>query len=383
MATAERAESRTTHVPVPFLDLGAIHRGLRAEILSDISALIETGAFANGPQVAEFEQAFAGYCGSELCVGVASGLDALRIGLVAAGIEHGEEVIVPAATFAATFEAVTQAGGRPVVVDIDESDYCMDVSQAAAAATARTSFLLPVHLYGQLADMRALDALAAERGLAILEDACQAHGGVRDGIRAGQRGLAAAFSFYPGKNLGAFGDGGALTTSDPELARRARALREHGQFVKYRHALEGWTARLDTIQAIVLLHKLPLLDEWNQQRRAAAAFYASALEGVGDLRLPHVAEGSDPVWHLYVVRSADRDGLAQALKARGIASGWHYPEAPHLSEAYEWLGHRPGSFPLAEALCAEALSLPIFPGISERQLHAVAEAVSDWFAGGR
>jgi dTDP-3-amino-3,4,6-trideoxy-alpha-D-glucose transaminase len=381
--TTARHRGRAATTRVPFLELGIIHEGLRDGVLADVARLIDSGAFANGPQVAEFERAFADYCGSRFCVGVASGLDALRIGLLASGIEPGDEVVVPAATFAATFEAVTQAGGRPVVVDVDERDYGMSPAAAAAAVSGRTRFLMPVHLYGQLADVRALAELGARRGLTMIEDACQAHGAQRDGVRAGQAGAAGAFSFYPGKNLGAFGDAGALTTDDDQLARRARALREHGQFEKYRHALEGWTARLDTIQAIVLLHKLPLLDEWNQQRRLAAAFYGEALAGVGDLVLPEVVAGSEPVWHLYVVRSGRRLELAQALAARGVATGWHYPEAPHLSEAFARFGYRRGDFPVAEALCDEALSLPIFPGISEEQLDAVVGAVKDFFAGGR
>jgi dTDP-4-amino-4,6-dideoxygalactose transaminase len=240
-----------------------------------------------------------------------------------------------------------------------------------------------VHLYGQMADMQALRALADRRGLAIVEDACQAHGAQRDGLRAGAGGLAAAFSFYPGKNLGAFGDAGALVTDDEELARRAIVLREHGQSAKYVHDVEGYTARLDSIQALVLLRKLALLDTWNEERRAAAAIYDAGLDGVGDLLLPPVARASDPVWHLYVVRTADPDGLALHLRERGVGTGRHYPHPPHLSPAYESLGHGPGSFPVAEALAAECLSLPIFPGIGEERLAAVVAAVADYFRRGR
>lgn len=368
---------------VPFLDLGVIHTALRGRILDGISDLIGSGAFTNGPQVAEFERMFGAYCGSGSCVGVACGLDALRIALLAAGIEPGDEVVVPAETFAATFEAVAQAGGRPIVADVSELDYNLDPSAVAAALSSRTRFILPVHLYGQLADLRALGELARQHGLAIIEDACQAHGAVRDGIRAGAGGLAAAFSFYPGKNLGAFGDAGALTTDDTELATRARALREHGQYVKSRHALEGWTSRLDTIQAIVLACKLPFLDGWNEERRAAAAFYVEALEGVGDLRLPRVAPGSEPVWHLYVIRTGERSGLAEHLAGRGIGTGQHYSEPPHLSQAFASLGHKPGDFPVAEALSAEGLSLPIFPGIQDEQLQAVVVAIEEYFSRGR
>jgi dTDP-4-amino-4,6-dideoxygalactose transaminase len=276
---------------------------------------------------------------------------------------------------------VTQAGGVPVVVDVREDDYCLDPGAAAAAVSPRTHAVMPVHLYGQLADMRALLEVAEKHGVALLEDACQAHGAERDGIRAGANGTAAAFSFYPGKNLGAAGDAGALVTSDGDVAARMRALREHGQTAKYVHAYEGWTARLDALQATVLSHKLPHLDEWNEQRRTAAAFYADALAGVGDLRLPPVAPGSSPVWHLYVVRTADPEALGTFLRERGIGTGRHYPAPIHLTEAYAFLGHGPGEFPVAEALARECLSLPMFPGVTEAQLTAVADAVRAFFAG--
>jgi dTDP-4-amino-4,6-dideoxygalactose transaminase len=365
---------------VPFFDPAPSHVELRSTLLVEISQLIESGAFTNGPQVGAFETAFAQYCGVDDCVGVASGLDALRLGLIAAGIEPGDEVIVPANTFVATLEAVTQAGGVPVPVDVRESDYNLDPAAVDASITARTRFLMPVHLYGQMADMRALAAIGDSESLAIVEDACQAHGAERDGLRAGATGLAAAFSFYPAKNLGAMGDAGALVTSDLELAAGARALREHGQTRKYHHEREGFTARLDTIQALVLLHKLPLLDRWNQERRATAAEYTEALAGVGDLVLPAVADGSKPVWHLYVVRTRNPQELAEFLDARGIKTGRHYPEPAHLSQAYVGLGYARGSFPIAERLAAEVLSLPIFPGISESQIAAVADAVAEYFA---
>jgi dTDP-4-amino-4,6-dideoxygalactose transaminase len=366
---------------VPFLDLGPSHAPLKEAILEEIGELLDSGAFTNGPAVACFEEAFAAYCGVDHCVGVGSGLDAIRLGLLATGLEPGDEVIVPAATFVATLEAVTQAGGVPVVADVSDDDYCLDPAAASAATGDRTRVLMPVHLYGQMADMRALRALAAQRRLTVLEDACQAHGAERQGLRAGSAGEVAAFSFYPGKNLGAAGDAGALVSNDGETAARVRALREHGQTAKYVHALEGWTARLDTIQALVLSHKLPLLDGWNEQRRAAAAFYEDGLDGVGDLRLPPVASGSDPVWHLYVVRTADPTALAIFLRERGIGTGRHYPDPVHLTEAYAHLGYRRGDFPVAEALSRECLSLPIFPGIDEAQLAAVVDGVRSYFDG--
>jgi len=371
----------STVTPVPFLDLGAVHDGLKADLLADFSDLIDTGAFTNGPQVAEFEQAFAAYCASTHCVGLASGLDALRLALLAAGAEPGDEAVVPANTFVATLEAVTQAGCRPVVVDVTERDYNLDVTAAAAAIGSGTRFAIPVHLYGQMADMRSLAEVASATGTIIVEDACQAHGATRDGLRAGAVGRAGAFSFYPGKNLGAFGDAGALVTDDGPLAARVRALREHGQTAKYRHEVEGWTARLDTIQAIVLLRKLALLDEWNDRRCRAAAFYTSALEGIGDLALPPVAPSSEPVWHLYVVRTGRREALANSLRERGIGTGYHYPQPVHLAPAYAGLGYRRGAFPVAEALAEETLSLPIFPGITEIQLESVVGAIADFFDG--
>ncbi len=377
---ATRAATQAGPV-VPFLDFAPMHRPLEPAILDDIAQLLHSGAFTNGPAVALFEEAFAAYCGVDHCVGVGSGLDALRLGLVATGIEPGDEVVVPAATFVATLEAVTQAGGIPVVVDVSEDDYCLDPAAVTAAIGPCTHALMPVHLYGQLADVRALRRVADDAGIAIVEDACQAHGATRDGERAGASGVAAAFSFYPGKNLGAAGDAGALVTRDGEIAARVRALREHGQTAKYVHACEGWTSRLDTIQAIVLSHKLPELDTWNGQRREAAAFYTEALSDVGDLRLPPVAAGSSPVWHLYVVRTSDPDSLGTWLRDRGIGAGRHYPDPVHLTDAYAWLGHRGGDFPVAEALARECLSLPMFPGMTEQQLAAVTDAVRTFFDG--
>ena len=376
------ATLRPPAVPVPFLDLGAVHAGIKDAVLADVAALVDSNAFTNGPQVREFEQAFAAYCGTDDCVGLASGLDALRLALLAAGLEEGDEVVVPANTFVATLEAVTQAGGRPVVVDATERDYNLDVDATAAALGPGTRFVLPVHLYGQLADPGPLAELASTRGVAIVEDACQAHGATRDGARAGGLGLAAAFSFYPGKNLGAFGDAGALVTNDAELASRVRALREHGQVEKYRHELEGYTARLDTIQAIALLHKLPLLDGWNEERRSIAARYGEALAGAGDVRVHPVAAGSDPVWHLYELRTAHRDALAAFLRGRGVATGLHYPQPVHLAPAYAWLGHREGEFPVAEALARELLSLPIFPGMTHEQVEWVVDSVHEFFRSG-
>jgi dTDP-4-amino-4,6-dideoxygalactose transaminase len=376
------AVSGRVGVAVPFVDLRLQHESLKEELLDDVAALLDTAAFLNGPPVAAFERAFADAVGTRDAVGVSSGLDALRLGLLALGIGPGDEVIVPAQTFVATFEAVTQVGAVPRVVDVDETSWGLDPDAAADAVTARTRALLPVHLYGQLADVRALLRLARRHDLHFVEDACQAHGAERDGLRAGAVGAAAAFSFYPSKNLGAIGDAGALTTSDAGVAAAVRALREHGQPEKDRHDLEGYTARLDTLQAAALLRKLPLLVGWNEERRAAALYYLEALEDVGDLLLPPVAPTSRPAWHLFVVRTAEPERLAAYLRERRITTGRHYPELAPFQPAYASLGYRRGAFPVAEGLARECLSLPLFPGITDEQLDAVAAAVRDFFARG-
>jgi dTDP-4-amino-4,6-dideoxygalactose transaminase len=371
---------KTTHVNVPFLDMRPMHEPLRDGILAELATVIDANAFINGPQVAAFEQAFADYCGVPDCVGVASGLDALRLALLALEPEPGAEVIVPANTFVATLEAVTQAGLVPVPADVLEADWGLDPAAVEAAVSGRTRAVMPVHLYGQLSDLRALSAVAERHGLALVEDAAQAHGAERDGLRAGTVGVANGFSFYPGKNLGAMGDAGALVTGDAALGERVRALREHGQRRKYVHEWDGYTARLDTMQAVVLLHKLPHLDGWNAQRREIAARYTEALDGVGDLRLPEVPGGSSPVWHLYVVRTGDPERLAERLRERGVGTGRHYPIPPHLSPAYAGLGYREGAFPVSEELARECLSLPIFPGMTEQQVDAVVDAIGASFA---
>jgi dTDP-4-amino-4,6-dideoxygalactose transaminase len=369
-----------THVP--FVDLGPASSAVRERVLARVSETLDRGDFLNGEAVRVFEQRFAEFVGRVHGVGLSNGLDALRLSLIASGLAQGGRVIVPAATFAATFEAVLQAGGVPVVVDVSEQDYGLDVDQTEAVAGDGASHMVPVHLYGQMADMQALAHIAETHGIQVVEDACQAHGASRDGIRAGQASRAAAFSFYPSKNLGAMGDAGALVTDDEGLAARARALRVHGETQKYHHEYVGYTARLDTIQAIVLLEKLPLLEEWNQQRRAAARFYSTALSDIEGLRLPNEPSGSEGVWHLYVVRSPDPEQLAEFLAGRGIQTGRHYPEPVHLAPAYRALGFGRGDFPVAEALAREALSLPIYPGIAQAQLEWVCEAVRDYFSAG-
>lgn len=369
-------------IAVPFVDLGPTSHAIKDALLADLGRLIDGNMFVNGPYVEHFEDAFAASCGRESCVGVASGLDALRLALLAFGLERGDEVLVPAMTFIATFEAVVQAGGRPVVVDVREDDVGIDVDGATAACTERTRFIVPVHLYGQMADVHALRSLASRHDLVMVEDAAQAHGAARDGVLAGAAGAAGAFSFYPSKNLGAFGDAGAVVLDDEQAASALRALREHGELRKYESTYVGYTARLDALQALVLSHKLPLLTRWNQERQEAAEFYTAALDGVGDLRLPTAVDGAEHVWHVYAIRTADPQALSRFLADRGIATLRHYPQPPHLSDAFLQLGLRAGSFPVAEAVARETLSLPLYPGIAEAQLETVVNGVSEYFARG-
>jgi dTDP-3-amino-3,4,6-trideoxy-alpha-D-glucose transaminase len=289
-------------------------------VLADVAALIATGEFTNGPQVEALRTRFATYCGARECVGTSSGLDGLRLALIATGVGEGDEVIVPAQTFIATFEAVSQAGARPVVVDVSERDYNLDPDAVAAAVGPRTRCILPVHLYGQMADMCRLSDLAERNDLRLVEDACQAHGAERDDLRPGQVATAAAFSFYPTKNLGALGDAGALITDDHALARKARSLRQHGERERYVAESIGYTARLDTLQAAVLLRKLPLLDDWNRQRRETADSYADALGSAGTCAASGAVR-QPAVWHLYPVRTAHAEPLAAFLAERGIRTG--------------------------------------------------------------
>jgi dTDP-4-amino-4,6-dideoxygalactose transaminase len=368
---------------VPFVDLSASNGQVADAILARQSALVDRGAFINGQAVSEFEESFARYCLRDLCVGVASGLDALRLALLALDIGPGDSVIVPAMTFVATFEAVAQVGATPIPVDVVEADCGMAPDAAAAAIDGRTTTILPVHLYGQMADMRRLTSLAVSKGLSVVEDACQAHGARRDGVVAGSASDAAAFSFYPAKNLGAWGDAGALVTDRPEVADTVKALREHGQVSRYQSSFIGYTARLDAMQAVVLSEKLAHLDDWNLQRTVTASAYMAALAEVGDLVLPQVVEGSQHVWHLYTIRTRDPGALATFLAERGIGTGRHYPEPPHLSKAFAYLDRCRGEFPVAEAIARETLSLPLFPGIDEGQVGTVVEAVRAYFADGR
>jgi len=362
---------------VPFMDLHAHHEPLRAEYDRAIKAVIDSGAFAGGPFVEKFENEFAAHCQVEHAVGVGSGTEALWIALLALGVGPGDEVITVPMTFIATAEAISFTGAVPVFVDIDEETCTMDPAALEKAVTPRTKAIIPVQLFGQPADMDPIVTFARERGLYVIEDAAQAHGAEYRGRRVGSLADAGCFSFYPGKNLGAFGEGGAVVTGDPELAARMRSLRDHGQARKYHHAVVGWNSRMDGIQAAVLSIKLRDLDGNNEKRRTHAASYGRALAGLDGVGLPTVADDRTHVYHVYAVRVREREELMEYLGARDIGCGIHYPVPVHLQEAYGDLGLGRGSFPVSERCADEFLSLPMFPELSTEQIDAVANAVRD------
>lgn len=348
---------------IPFLDLGAAYRELKTEIDTAIQRVLDSGWYILGPEVEAFEAEWAAYCEAGHAVGLANGLDALILALRALDIGPGDEVIVPSNTYIATWLAVTAVGARPVPVEPDPATHNIDPARIADAITPATRAMLPVHLYGQPADLDPILALARQKGLSVIEDAAQAHGARYKGQRIGAHGDVVCWSFYPGKNLGALGDGGAVTTNRPDLADRIRMLRNYGSRVKYKNEVLGENSRLDPIQAAVLRVKLPHLDAWTDRRRAIAGAYAEGLRDTG-LILPHVPEWADPVWHLYVVRSPDRDGLQQRLTAAGVGTLIHYPIPPHMQAAYAGLGLAPEALPLARDLAGEVLSLPMGPQLS-------------------
>ena len=370
---------------VPFQDIPLQIRNIKPEIDAAVQAVLAHGEFILGPEVATFEREWAEYCRVPHAVGVGSGTDALHLILRALGIGPGDEVITVANTFIATAEAISYAGAKPVLADCRIEDFLLDPAAAAAAITPRTRAIIPVHLYGQPADMDALGALAQNSGLALIEDAAQAHGAsLADGRVCGSLGVAAAFSYYPIKNLGAFGDGGAVTTRDEPLARQIRLLRNWGSVVKYHHEVQGFNSRLDTLQAAILSVKLRHLAAWNDARRAAAGWYRSALGGCPGVVLPAEAPWTGRhASHLFVVRvlERDRDVVARAMAARGVQTVVHYPVPIHLQKAYADLGLRRGAFPAAEAASSSILSLPMFPEITQGQVAYVADSLRAVLAG--
>jgi dTDP-4-amino-4,6-dideoxygalactose transaminase len=359
---------------VPFVDLKAQYRVIKQEIDAAITGVVESAHFVLGPEVEAFESEFAAYLGVRHCIGVNSGTAAVQLALMAAGIGAGDEVIVPANSFFASAEAVSTAGATPVFVDADPVSYTIDVGQVEGAITDRTRAILPVHLYGQPADLDPVLEIAERHQLLVIEDAAQAHGAEYKGRRVGGFGQAGCFSFYPGKNLGAYGEAGAVVTNDEEIAKLARLLRDHGSARKYQHDLIGYNFRLEAIQGAVLRVKLRHLDHWNQLRRDRADRYNNLLRDT-DLILPREQSFARHIYHLYVVQSECRDNLQQKLAAAGVQTVMHYPIPIHLQPAYQSLGYAEGAFPETEKLCRRVLSLPMFPELSDAQQDEVMQAI--------
>ena len=359
---------------VPFLSLRDAYLELRPEFDAAYARVMDSGWYVLGREVAAFEQEFAAYCGARFCIGVGNGLDALHLILRAWDIGPGDEVIVPANTYIATWLAVSYAGARPIPVEPDPQTYNLDPGRVEAAISPRTKALLPVHLYGLTAPMAPLMEIAARHDLKVIEDAAQAHGARNLGKRAGGLGHAAGFSFYPGKNIGAFGDGGAVVTDDEQLAARVLVLRNYGSAVKYRNEFKGFNSRLDELQAAFLRVRLKRLDEWNARRREHAKYYLGALAETG-LTLPAEPPGFEHVWHLFVIRARQRERLRQYLASHGVDTLIHYPIPPHLQPAYSECGLKRGAFPITEAIHDEVVSLPIGPHLSEPERRYVAAQV--------
>lgn len=360
---------------VPFLDLQAHHAPLREQIDAAIGEVIDSGAFAGGPFVASFEGDFATYCEARFAIGLGNGTDALWLSLLACGVGAGDEVVTSPSTFMATAEAISFCGARPVFVDIDETTYTLDPDQLQESITAKTKAIIPVHLFGQTAEMDAILVVGRRHGIPVIEDACQAHGALYRSRKAGTMGVAGCFSFYPGKNLGAFGEAGGVVTDDADLADKIKVLRDHGQARKYIHSKIGWNARMDGIQGAVLSIKLKHLDAANAKRRAHARLYDELLGGMEEVITPARLDHNEHVYHIYAVRVSERDKVLQRMAEKGISCAIHYPIPVHLQEAYADLGCGKGSFPVAERCAEEFLSLPMYPELKPEQIHAVAETL--------
>jgi dTDP-4-amino-4,6-dideoxygalactose transaminase len=379
LATPAASDSASNAVatPVPFLDLRAAYFEIQKEVEQAMLDVCAKGNFILGKEVEQFENEFASFQGVKHCIGVGNGLDALHLAIQALGIAPGDEVLVPANTYIATWLAVSYAGAIPVPIEPCADTYNMNPERVESAITSKTRGILPVHLYGQPAEMDPIVEIGKRHGLWVLEDAAQAHGARYRGVRLGGFGDMAAWSFYPGKNLGAFGDGGAVTTNDDQLADRIRVLRNYGSRVKYYNDVRGYNSRLDTVQAAALRVKLKCLDEWNKRRNAVARQYSEGLCDLG-LVLPMVPDWAVPVWHLYVIRTPKRDALQQHLRERGIGTIIHYPVAPHLQVAYRDLGLQKGSLPITEMLQDEILSLPMGPHLKSDQVEHVIQSVHEF-----
>ena len=365
------------HANVPFVDLGVQYRAISAEIDDAISKVIQDADFILGREVRLFEEEFAEFCDSSYAVGVDSGTSALELALRAFDIGPGDEVITAANSFIASALGISHAGAKPVLVDVDPFTYTLDVKALERAITRRTKAIIPVHLYGHPAHMGPIRQLADRHGLVVIEDACQAHGASYKGKRVGSLGHSAAFSFYPGKNLGAYGDGGMVVTKDRKIANRLEMLRNYGQKEKYKHLFRGYNRRLDTMQAAILRVKLKYLEKWNAARRWNAKLYQKHLEGSGVV-VPGEAGGAESVWHLYVIRTERRDALKEHLVSKGINASIHYPIPIHLQPAYQDLGYKRGDFPVTEAYADRILSLPMYPELSDRQVEFISQTVCEF-----
>jgi dTDP-4-amino-4,6-dideoxygalactose transaminase len=366
---------------VPYFDLKSHHAAIRSELDRAIREVIDEGAFAGGPFVARFEEDFAAYCDCPYASGVGSGTEALWLSLLALGVGPGDDVLTVPNTFMATAEAISYCGARPVFVDVDERTYTMDPAALEKTVTARTKAIIPVHLFGQSADMDPILEVARKHGLFVIEDACQAHGAEYKGRKVGANADAACFSFYPAKNLGAFGDAGAVVTYNAELQAKIRLLREHGQVRKYYHSMIGWNCRMDGIQAAVLRVKLRHLGRYTELRRSHAAQYDRALSGIEELVSPVQAAWARHVYHIYAVRVNNREDVMSRLAEKGIGTGVHYPVPVHLQEAYHSLGYQSGDFPIVERCAREFVSLPMFPELTSAQVEIVIEAVKEAVGG--
>lgn len=368
---------------IPLVDIASQQAEIADAMRHDLDRILSTASFVGGPDVARFEEEYARFVGVGHCVSVANGTDAVELALRALAIGPADEVVIPANTFIATAEAVVRVGATPVLVDVTDETLLIDPAAVAAALTPRTRAVVAVHLYGQMAPVEELAAILAGTGVALVEDAAQSQGASQHGVSSGAAGRIAATSFYPGKNLGAAGDAGAVTTDDPDLARMVRLLANHGSERKYVHEVVGFNSRLDTIQAAVLRHKLRRLEAWNARRREVAARYSSGLATVEKVQLPVTAPGNVHAWHLYVVRVPNRDGVLAALRERGVGAGIHYPYPLHLTEAFAGLPWREGDFPIAERAASEILSLPMYPHLNDAQIDYVVETFSEVSGGPR
>jgi dTDP-4-amino-4,6-dideoxygalactose transaminase len=369
---------KTTMMKVPFLDLKAQYDAISDEIAAALQKVLDNCAFAGGPFVAQFEREFAVYCQSESAVGVGSGTAALWLALKGLGIGEGDEVITVPNTFIATAEAISVCGARPVFVDIDEQAYNINPELIEAAITPKTKAIIPVHLYGQMAEMDDIMEIARAHGLFVIEDACQAHGAEYKSQKAGSIGDAGCFSFYPGKNLGAYGEAGAVVTNNQELANKVKMLRDHGQKEKYYHSIVGWNCRMDGFQGAVLSVKLKHLDKWNESRRKNAELYNSFLADLDSIITPFKADYAKHVYHIYPVLTESRQRLMDALAQKQIFCGIHYPVPLHLQAAYSSLGYKEGDFPVAEKCASRQLSLPMFPELTSGQIEYVVEEIKNF-----